>query len=77
MEKYLTVKQVAEMVQLTEQTIRRYVMLKQIPFHKINRTVRFKAGEIKIWVEKKVTGEVAGEKREQAAGLFDEAGGKA
>jgi response regulator of citrate/malate metabolism len=35
METYLTAKEVAAKVQLSEQTIRRYTMLRQIPFHKI------------------------------------------
>ena len=51
MEAYLTVKDVAVLVRLTEQTIRRYTMKKKIPFHKINRTVRFKKNEIEQWVE--------------------------
>ena len=51
METYLTISEVAEMVRLTVQTIRRYTMKKKIPFHKINRSVRFKKVEIEQWVE--------------------------
>ena len=51
METYLTAKDVAEKVRLSEQTIRRYTMLKQIPFHKIGRVVRYKECEIEKWVE--------------------------
>ena len=67
METYLTVKEVAEMVRLTVQTIRRYTMRKKIPFHKINRAVRFKKSEIEMWVEKR---EAA--KAKEQSGLFNE-----
>ena len=51
METYLTAKEVAEKVRLSEQTIRRYTMLKQIPFHKLKRAVRYKPSEIEKWIE--------------------------
>ena len=53
METYLTAKEVAGIVRLSVQTIRRYTMKKEIPFHKINRAVRFKKSEIEMWVEKR------------------------
>ncbi|MDR0473842.1 MAG: helix-turn-helix domain-containing protein [Treponema sp.] len=51
METYLTVKDVADLLQLSVQTIRRYTMNKEIPFYKINRTVRYKKSEIEDWFE--------------------------
>jgi excisionase family DNA binding protein len=51
MDTYLTAIEVAELVKLSVQTIRRYTMNKEIPFHKINRTVRYKKTEIEQWVE--------------------------
>ena len=51
METYLTVDEVAAALKLSVQTIRRYVLKREIPFHKINRAVRFKASEIEWWVE--------------------------
>ena len=53
MDDYLTVFEVAELLKLSVQTIRRYTMLKEIPFHKINRMVRYKKSEIILWVEKR------------------------
>ena len=80
METYLTVKEVAEMVRLTVQTIRRYTMRKKIPFHKINRAVRFKKSEIEMWVEKREAEKAKAEKQcgQIEGGLFDgaESGGK-
>jgi excisionase family DNA binding protein len=51
METYLTVNEVALLVKLSVQTIRRYTMRNEIPFHKINRAVRYKKSEIEFWVE--------------------------
>jgi excisionase family DNA binding protein len=48
MEAYLTVKDVTLMLQLSVQTIRRYTMNREIPFHKINRAVRYKQSEIEL-----------------------------
>ena len=48
---YITAKEVTKFVQLSLQTIRRYTMQKKIPFHKIDRAVRFKKTEIEQWVE--------------------------
>ena len=53
MDTYLTVNDVAVIVRLSVPTIRRYTMNKEIPFHKINRAVRFKKSEIEEWVEKR------------------------
>jgi len=49
-EELLNVKEVAAYLKCTEQTVRRYVMAKKIPYHKIDRMVRFWPSEIKEWV---------------------------
>jgi excisionase family DNA binding protein len=46
MEPYLTIYEVAEILKLSVQTVRRYVMKREIPCHKIFRAVRFKPSEI-------------------------------
>jgi len=66
---YLTAYEVALFVKLSLQTIRRYTMNKEIPFHKIGRSVRYKKSEIEEWVEKR-EGEPVQE------GLFSETGGE-
>ena len=76
MENYLTAKDVAGMVQLSEQTIRRYVMLKQIPYYKIIRAVRFKPSEIQNWIEEREAAQAKQKSGKKGDGLFDEAGGK-
>jgi excisionase family DNA binding protein len=50
---YLTANEVAVLLKLSLQTIRRYTMNKEIPFHKINRAVRYKQSEIEVWFEKR------------------------
>jgi excisionase family DNA binding protein len=51
MESLLTVKELAAALKLTEQTIQRYVLRKEIPFHKIMRAVRFRPSEIDLWID--------------------------
>ena len=53
METYLTVDEVAAALKLSVKTIRRYVLNKEIPYHKISRAVRFKPSEIECWVERR------------------------
>ncbi|MCL2044597.1 MAG: helix-turn-helix domain-containing protein [Treponema sp.] len=50
MEQLLNVKELAAHLKCTEQTVRRYVMKKKIPYRKIDRMVRFWPSEIKEWV---------------------------
>jgi excisionase family DNA binding protein len=51
METYLTVEEVAAAVKFSVQTIRRYVLREEIPYHKIKRAVRFRPSEIELWIE--------------------------
>ena len=76
MEQYMTVKEVAAMVQLAEQTIRRHVMNRQIPFYKIIGAVRFKPCEIEKWVEERKAGKTGKKKANNESGLFNETGKK-
>jgi excisionase family DNA binding protein len=52
METYLTIAELAGMVRLSEQTIRRYVLNRTIPFHKIRKAVRFRLSEIEKWIDR-------------------------
>ena len=72
MDIYLTVNEVAALVKLSVQTIRRYTMNKEIPFHKINRAVRYKKSEIETWVENRKVQAAKAQKESPAIGLFDE-----
>jgi excisionase family DNA binding protein len=67
---YLTADEVASLLKLSVQTIRRYTMLNQIPFHKINRAVRYKKTEIELWVEKGEVAKVKEQNENFEGGLF-------
>jgi excisionase family DNA binding protein len=47
----MTVKDVAEYMRLSEQTIQRYVLNKEIPFHKVKKVIRFRLSEIEKWID--------------------------
>ena len=69
---YLTVNEVAEFLRLSVQTIRRYTMKNEIPFHKINRAVRYKKAEIEKWVDNGSVKTTAVESDVVDGGLFCE-----
>jgi excisionase family DNA binding protein len=52
MEIYLTIDELAGMVKLSQQTIRRYVLRREIPYHKIKKVVRFRPSEIERWIDR-------------------------
>jgi excisionase family DNA binding protein len=47
----MNVKDVAEYLRLSVQTIQRYVMNKEIPFHKVKTIIRFRFSEIEKWID--------------------------
>jgi excisionase family DNA binding protein len=50
-EHFLDVGQVAEMLGLSIATIRKWVLIRYIPYQKLGRAVRFSAPEIREWVK--------------------------
>jgi len=75
-ETYLTAREVALLLKLSLQTIRRYTMHKEIPYHKINRAVRYKQSEIELWFEKREAAKVQANNNTLEGGLFNETGTK-
>jgi excisionase family DNA binding protein len=73
MEIYLTVAELAGMVKLSGQTIRRYVLNKTIPYHKIQKAVRFRLSEIETWIDGGGISVKTGGTGIPAGGLFGEA----
>jgi excisionase family DNA binding protein len=51
MEPYLTIRELAEVLRLSEQTIQRYVLNKEIPYLKIKKVIRFRPSDIERWVD--------------------------
>ena len=51
METYLTIEELAEHLKLAAQTIRRWVLNREIPYHKIKKAIRFRLSEIERWID--------------------------
>jgi excisionase family DNA binding protein len=51
METYLTIEEVAAYLKLAQQTIRKYVLKKSIPYRKVQKSVRFRLSEIERWID--------------------------
>jgi len=50
MEPLLTIKELAAFCKVTEQTIQRFILRKEVPYRKIKRMVRFRQSEIENWI---------------------------
>ena len=71
METYLTIEELAHYLKVAEQSIRRWILNREIPFCKIKKVIRFRLSEIENWVDNsgvlsQETGTI------DANGLFDE-----
>jgi len=75
LETYLTVEELAAYFRFTEQTIRRWILNREIPYRKINNSVRFRLSEIETWVDKNDALIKAGRKEKNVCDLFDETDG--
>jgi len=53
---YLSVKELSQYAGISTHTLYLWVQLKQIPYHKIGKLVRFKLAEIEGWLEEKRVG---------------------
>jgi excisionase family DNA binding protein len=48
----MTIKDVADYLRLSKQTIQRYVLNKEIPFYKVKKVIRFRLSEIEQWIDR-------------------------
>jgi excisionase family DNA binding protein len=76
METYLTAREVALLFKFSLQTIRRYTMNREIPFHKINRAVRYKQSEIEVWFAERQAAKAKAKNNDFEGGLFDGVDGR-
>jgi len=72
METYLTVEELAAYFKLSVQTVRRWILNNDVPFHKVNHSVRFRLSEIETWVKKHNFVEKAKEAENYGGVLFPE-----
>ena len=73
METYLTIEELAEYLKLAAQTVRRYVLNKEIPFHKIKKVIRFRLSEIEQWIDGGAVIPAVTRIEDEDGGLFSEA----
>jgi excisionase family DNA binding protein len=50
-ETYFTIGELAKYLNYAEKTIRKWVLNREIPFHKIHKTIRFRLSEIEKWID--------------------------
>jgi excisionase family DNA binding protein len=62
LETFLDVGQVAEMLGLSIATIRKWVLIRYIPYQKLGRAVRFSAPEIQAWVKNRTVKPAGGQR---------------
>ena len=72
METYMTVEELAGYLKVAEQTIRRWVLNREIPFCKIKKVIRFRLSEIEVWVSNNGVLTAAKETKETTGDLFKE-----
>jgi excisionase family DNA binding protein len=68
--KLMTIRDVAEYLRLSEQTIQRYVLKREIPYLKIKKVIRFRPREIEEWAERDRLAQAAKKDRNRAGDLF-------
>lgn len=64
-EPWVTLQQVAEHLQVSEDTIHRWMQLKGMPAHRAGRYWRFKLSQVDAWIE---SGDAAEQKSSDAGG---------
>jgi excisionase family DNA binding protein len=69
-ETYLTIEELAEYLKLAEQTIRRWVLNREIPYRKIKKVIRFRVSEIEKWIDDGGIYKAAVEAETDEGGLF-------
>jgi excisionase family DNA binding protein len=51
METYFTTEELAAYLKVAEQSIRRWVLNNEVPYHRIHNVIRFRLSEIERWVD--------------------------
>jgi excisionase family DNA binding protein len=51
LETYLSIEGLAQYLGIAEKTVRKWVLNRDIPYHKIMKIIRFRVSEIEQWVE--------------------------
>jgi excisionase family DNA binding protein len=68
----MTIEELANYMKVAIQTIRRWVLNREIPFCKIKKVIRFRLSEIETWIDNGGASAVKKEQKETANDLFEE-----
>jgi len=72
LETYFTTKELSEYLKIPEQSIRRWVLNDEIPFHRIHNVIRYRLSEIEVWIGKNSDKFPSGIERGNDDELFNE-----
>ena len=72
METYFNTRELGEYLHIPEQTIRRWVLNNEIPFHRIHNVIRYRLSEIEKWVDEHKEKVPAFENQQNENAFFDE-----
>ena len=72
METYLSIEELAKYLDVAEKTVRKWVLNRDIPYHKIMKIIRFRLSEIEKWIETSGKFSQANNDEGQGGGLFAE-----
>jgi PTS system nitrogen regulatory IIA component len=70
-ETYLTIEELAGYLKLAEQTIRRWVLNREIPFRKIKKVIRFRLSEVEKWIDENGYELPEGQREKNMGDLFN------
>ena len=72
METYFNTKELSEYLKIPGQTIRRWVLNNEIPYHRIHGVIRYRMSEIDKWVDEQKEKVLADLDSKQEKELFNE-----
>jgi len=72
-ETYLSIEGLAKYLEVSEKTVRKWVLNNEIPYHKIIKIVRFRISEIEGWINAGGKYNPANDSEAQGGELFEDA----
>jgi excisionase family DNA binding protein len=71
-ETYLSIEGLAKYLEVSEKTVRKWVLNNEIPYHKIMKIIRFRISEIEGWINANGKFNPANDSEAQSGELFEE-----
>ena len=73
METYLSIEGLAKYLEVSEKTVRKWVLNNEIPYHKIIKIIRFRISEIEGWIDSSGKFDQVNDCEAQGGELFEDA----